>query len=44
MDLEYALGRIRSLAVAKFDPAVVAALEAAVANGQLRLSATLVEV
>lgn len=44
MDLEYALDRIRSLAVAKFDPAVVAALEAAVANGQLRLSATLVEV
>ncbi len=44
MDLEYALGRIRSLAVAKFDPEVVAALEAAVANGQLRLSATLVEV
>ncbi len=44
MDLEYALGRIRSLAVAKFDPAVVAALEAAVASGQLRLSATLVEV
>ena len=44
MDLEYALGRIRSLAVAKFDPKVVAALEAAVANGQLRLSATLVEV
>jgi len=44
MDLEYALGRIRSLAVAKFDPKVVAALEAAVANGQQRLSATLVEV
>ena len=44
MDLEYALNRIRSLAVAKFDPKVVAALEAAIANGQLRLSATLVEV
>jgi HD-GYP domain-containing protein (c-di-GMP phosphodiesterase class II) len=44
MDLEYALDRIRSLAVAKFDPAVVAALEAAVATGRLRLSATLVEV
>lgn len=44
MDLEYALNRIRSLAVAKFDAKVVAALEAAVANGQLRLSATLVEV
>jgi HD-GYP domain-containing protein (c-di-GMP phosphodiesterase class II) len=44
MDLEYALDRIRSLAVAKFDPQVVAALEAAVASGRLRLSATLVEV
>jgi HD-GYP domain-containing protein (c-di-GMP phosphodiesterase class II) len=44
MDLQYALDRIRSLAVAKFDPKVVAALEAAVANGQLRLSPTLVEV
>lgn len=44
MDLEYALDRIRSLAVAKFDPKVVHALEAAVASGQLRLSATLVEV
>lgn len=44
MDLQYALDRIRSLAVAKFDPKVVHALEAAVANGQLRLSATLVEV
>ncbi len=44
MDLQYALDRIRSLAVAKFDPKVVHALEAAVAGGQLRLSATLVEV
>jgi HD-GYP domain-containing protein (c-di-GMP phosphodiesterase class II) len=44
MDLQYALDRIRSLAVAKFDPTVVHALEAAVAGGQLRLSATLVEV
>jgi HD-GYP domain-containing protein (c-di-GMP phosphodiesterase class II) len=44
MDLQYALDRIRSLAVAKFDQKVVAALESAVANGQLRLSATLVEV
>jgi HD-GYP domain-containing protein (c-di-GMP phosphodiesterase class II) len=44
MDLQYALDRIRSLAVAKFDPKVVGALEAAVAGGQLRLSATLVEV
>jgi putative nucleotidyltransferase with HDIG domain len=44
MDLEYALDRIRSLAVARFDPKVVGALEAAVKDGRLRLSATLVEV
>ena len=44
MDLDYALQRIRSLAATKFDAAVVAALETAVANGRLRLSATLVEV
>jgi len=44
MDLEYALERIRSLAVTRFDPQVVGALEAAVRDGRLRLSATLVEV
>ena len=44
MDLEFALGRIRSLAISKFDPAVVAALDAAVAAGRLRLTAALVEV
>jgi HD-GYP domain-containing protein (c-di-GMP phosphodiesterase class II) len=44
MDLEYALDRIRSLAVTKFDGQVVAALEKAVSDGRLRLSATLVEV
>ncbi len=44
MDLEYALERIRSLAISKFDPQVVAALEIAVQSGRLRLSATLVEV
>jgi HD-GYP domain-containing protein (c-di-GMP phosphodiesterase class II) len=44
MDLEFALNRIRSLAEAKFDPAVVDALESAVQSGALRLSATLVEV
>jgi HD-GYP domain-containing protein (c-di-GMP phosphodiesterase class II) len=44
MDLEYALNRIRSLAVTKFDAQVVAALDAAAKSGQLRLSATLVEV
>ena len=44
MDLDYALERIRSLAVTKFDPTVVSALETAIAAGRLRLSATLVEV
>jgi len=44
MDLEYALDRIRSLAVTRFDPQVVAALEKAIHDGRLRLSATLVEV
>jgi HD-GYP domain-containing protein (c-di-GMP phosphodiesterase class II) len=44
MDLDYALERIRSLATSKFDANVVAALENAIANGRLRLSATLVEV
>jgi HD-GYP domain-containing protein (c-di-GMP phosphodiesterase class II) len=44
MDLEYALNRIRSLSVSNFDPQVVAALDAAVNAGRLRLSATLVEV
>jgi HD-GYP domain-containing protein (c-di-GMP phosphodiesterase class II) len=44
MDIDYALERIRSLAISKFDPQVVAVLEAAVREGRLRLSATLVEV
>ncbi|HTS11468.1 MAG TPA: HD domain-containing phosphohydrolase [Candidatus Limnocylindrales bacterium] len=44
MDLEYALQRIRSLAIAKFDSKVVASLDTAVQAGRLRLSATLVEV
>jgi putative nucleotidyltransferase with HDIG domain len=44
MDLDFALERIRSLAISRFDPEVVAALEAAVQKGMLRLSATLVEV
>jgi len=44
MDLDYALDRIRSLSVTRFDPEVVAALETAVTAGRLRLSATLVEV
>ncbi len=44
MDLDFALERIRSLAISRFDPEVVAALEAAIQKGMLRLSATLVEV
>jgi HD-GYP domain-containing protein (c-di-GMP phosphodiesterase class II) len=44
MDVDYALERIRSLAVTKFDAKVVAALESAIHSGRLRLTATLVEV
>lgn len=44
MDLGFALERIRSLAIAKFDEKVVGALVQAVESGRLRLSATLVEV
>jgi hypothetical protein len=44
MDLDYALGRIRSLTGAKFDEVVVTALESAVTNGKLRLSAVEVHV
>lgn len=44
MDLDYAMERIRSLAVAKLDAKVVAALESSIHAGRLRLSATLVEV
>src|SRR5580700_6146709 len=44
MDVDFALERIRSLAVTKFDPKVVKSLEAAIAAGRLRLTATLVEV
>ena len=44
MDLDFAIERIRSLAISRFDPEVVAALEAAIRAGALRLSATLVEV
>jgi HD-GYP domain-containing protein (c-di-GMP phosphodiesterase class II) len=44
MDLGYALERIRSLAISKFDEKVVNALVQAVDSGRLRLSATLVEV
>jgi len=44
MVVDFALERIRSLAVTKFDANVVTALETAIAAGRLRLSATLVEV
>jgi HD-GYP domain-containing protein (c-di-GMP phosphodiesterase class II) len=44
MDLEYALERIQTLAVSKFDARVVAALQAVVKAGRLRLNAQLVEV
>ncbi|MGB0035348.1 MAG: HD domain-containing phosphohydrolase [Candidatus Acidiferrales bacterium] len=44
MDLDFAVERIRSLAVSRFDPDVVKALESAIHAGRLRLSATLVEV
>ncbi|MGH9705418.1 MAG: HD-GYP domain-containing protein, partial [Candidatus Acidiferrales bacterium] len=44
MDIDYAMERIRSLAVTKFDAKVVAALESSIHAGRIRLSATLVEV
>jgi HD-GYP domain-containing protein (c-di-GMP phosphodiesterase class II) len=44
MDIQFARDRIHSLAISKFDPVVVAALEASIESGRLRLSATLVEV
>jgi putative nucleotidyltransferase with HDIG domain len=44
MDLDYALERIRSLTVTRFDPQVVQALENAIHDGRIRLSAALVEV
>src|SRR3981189_2838417 len=44
MDLDFALGKIKALAGSKFDTIVVNALEAAVTNGKLRLSAVEVHV
>jgi putative nucleotidyltransferase with HDIG domain len=44
MDLDYALGKIKALAGSKFDTVVVNALDAAVTNGRLRLSAVEVQV
>jgi HD-GYP domain-containing protein (c-di-GMP phosphodiesterase class II) len=42
MDLEFALGRIRQFASSKFDPMVVDALEAAIQQGKIKLTAVLV--
>ena len=44
MDLDYAIERIRSLAISRFDPVIVSALESAVKAGRIRLTAALVEV
>jgi len=44
MDLEFALDRIRALTGSKFDAVVVTALDSAVQNGKLRLSAVEVHV
>jgi putative nucleotidyltransferase with HDIG domain len=44
MNLDYALGKIKALAGSKFDTVVVNALDAAVTNGKLRLSAVEVHV
>src|SRR5271169_1715845 len=41
MDIQFARDRIHSLAISKFDPTVVAALEASIESGRLRLSPTL---
>jgi len=42
--IEYAVDRIKSLVVSRYDPRVVAALETAIETGRIRLTATLVEV
>jgi HD-GYP domain-containing protein (c-di-GMP phosphodiesterase class II) len=44
MDLDFALGRIKALAGSKFDGVVVNALDSAIADGKLRLSAVEVQV
>ena len=44
MDLDFAIERIRSLAISRFDPDVVARARNSGGDGRLRLSATLVEV
>ena len=42
--IEFAVERIKSLVVSRYDPRVVAALETAIESGRIRLAATLVEV
>lgn len=42
--IEFAVERIKSLVVSRYDPRVVAALETAIETGRIRLTATLVEV
>jgi putative nucleotidyltransferase with HDIG domain len=44
MDLDYALGKIRTLTGTKFDAVIVNALESAITAGKLRLSAVEVQV
>jgi len=44
MELDYALGKIKSLTGTKFDAVVVNALDAAITAGRLRLSAVEVQV
>ncbi len=44
VQLDSALGKIKALAGSKFDTVVVNALDAAVINGKLRLSAVEVQV
>ena len=44
MDLDFALGRIKTLTGSKFDQVVVAALESAVKSGKIRLTAVEVHV
>src|SRR6201984_2858979 len=44
MDLEFALGKIKALAGAKFDAVIVSALDAAITSGKIRLTAVEVQV
>jgi HD-GYP domain-containing protein (c-di-GMP phosphodiesterase class II) len=44
MELEFALNKIKALAGAKFDAVIVGALDAAITNGKLRLTAVEVQV